>query len=123
MEVEADDDFNIASGLNEAKDSKVVERQLVRTCLKLSETEVNVKLFSKMVKNGVATNDVRNFVAKQALLKSSNHCLDPVLIRRAMRNKLVDACSLARSLRLKKMELEKVLRYERWRDSRNSTCT
>ena len=56
--------------VTEVNDPEVVERQLQSTCFKLNETEVNIRLFSKMLENGVATNDVRSFVMKQAKLKS-----------------------------------------------------
>ena len=46
------------------RDSKKVEERLEVTCKKLSETEVNIRLFDKMVRHGVATNDVRAFVTK-----------------------------------------------------------
>ena len=43
-------------------DPEEVERHYKRTCKKLTEAEVNCAIFNKMVKSGVATNDVHNFV-------------------------------------------------------------
>ena len=112
MEIEADAILNCSNDLQEAKDPEVVERQLVTTCERLNKAEVKIKLFTKMMKNGVATNDVRHFVSNQAFLKSCDHKLDQSMIKKAMKNKLVDACSQARELRLKKLELEKTLKSE-----------
>ena len=94
----------------EVNNQKVVERQLEETCVKLSEVEVNIRLFSKMKKNGVATNDVRCFVAKQAKLKSSNHRVNIELTKKAMKSKFIDACNQARRLRHRKAELSNLLR-------------
>ena len=86
--------------------AQVVEEQLEKTCKKLNETEVNIRLFNKMVRNGVATNDVRNFVSKQAELKSMNHEINCSLTKKAMKSKFIDACALARKLRYRKTELK-----------------
>ena len=93
------------SDLIEVNDPEVVERQLQSTCLKLNETEVNIKLFKKMLENGIATNDVRNFVTKQAKLKSTNQELNLQLLKNAMKSKYTDACRVAHMLRRKKNEL------------------
>ena len=49
-----------------SKDPKQVEEQLKRICKRLNDTEVNIDLLKRMVKKGVETNDVKNFVAKQS---------------------------------------------------------
>ena len=81
----------------EASNVKEVERQLEMTCLKLSETEINIRLFKKMVVGGVATNDVRNFAEKQALLKTMDNRVNLQLVKKAMKSKLADAYTLAHS--------------------------
>ena len=35
--------------------SKRVEQQLLETTVKLTEAEINISLFSKMIRNGIAT--------------------------------------------------------------------
>ena len=94
----------------DVKDPKMVEEWLEQTCKKLSETEINIGLFSKMIRNGVATNDVRNFVQKQARLKCTNQKMCLAMSRKAMKNKVVDACSLAHKLRKQKIELCNLLK-------------
>ena len=42
----------------------MVEKRLSGVCLKIRETEVKIDTISKMVREKVATNDVRNFVKK-----------------------------------------------------------
>ena len=91
------------------KNAKDVEELLEKTCMKLSETEVNIRLFGKMARNGVATNDVRNFVSNQAALKREDHEINNSLTTKAMKNKFVDACALARRLRHQKCELRNLL--------------
>ena len=53
---------SVTSGpCSRAKNAEEVEELLENTCNKLNETEVNIRLFNRMVRNGVATNDVRNY--------------------------------------------------------------
>ena len=94
---------------SEVNNAKEVEEQLIETCVKLDETEVNVRLLDKMIRNGVATNDVRNFVTKQAGLKRMNGEINYALTKKAMKSKFVDACSLARKLRKTKTILKNLL--------------
>ena len=102
--------FRLTSDLsNEVNSAKMVEEQLIETCVKLNETEVNVKLLSRMIRNGVATNDVRNFVTKQAGLKRMDGEINCALTKKAMKSKFVDACSLARELRKSKAMLRNLL--------------
>ena len=110
MREEALTDSSVTSDPEWVNNSKMVEERLNLTCKKLCETEVNIRLFSKMVRHGVATNDVRNFAAKQAMLKSINHKMNAELVRRAMKSKLTDACSLAHRLRVEKVKLCNLLR-------------
>ena len=86
-----------------------MEEQLKGVCRKLNETEAIVEMFSQMVSNGVATNDVRNFVVKQSNMKKSDNKYDLKLSKAAMRRKLNDACAQASRLRRKKRELESLL--------------
>ena len=110
MREEANSNVIVTSDPNGVNDSKKVEERLALTCKKLCETEINIRLFSKMVRHGVATNDVRSFVANQAMLKSTNHRMNMDLSRKAMKSKFIDACNLARRLRKEKIELCNLLR-------------
>ena len=60
-----------------------MEEQLKGVCRKLNETEAIVEMFSQMVSNGVATNDVRNFVVKQSNMKKSDNKYDLKLSKAA----------------------------------------
>ena len=101
---------DISSDLTtEVKNAKDVEELLERTCRKLCETEINIRLFSKMTRNGVATNDVRNFVSNQAMLKTEDHEINGSVAKKAMKSKFVDACAQARRLRFQKCELRDLL--------------
>ena len=42
--------------------AKPAVKLLKKTCIKVAEVEENVSLFTKMTRNLVATNDVRQFV-------------------------------------------------------------
>ena len=64
------------------KCAKKVEELLEKTCRSLNETEVNIGLFGKMIRNGVATNDVRSFVSNQAELKRADHEINRSLTRK-----------------------------------------
>ena len=86
---------------------KRVEKQLLETVVKLTETEMSISLFSKMIRNGIATNDVYNFVNKQCGLRKASNKIDYKLLRVTMRQKLNDACSYANRLRRKKEDLKK----------------
>ena len=110
MREEAVTNGSVTSDPDWVNNSKKVEERLELTCKKLCETEVNIRLFSKMVRHGVATNDVRNFAAKQAMLKSMNHKMNADLVRKAMKSKLTDACNLAHRLRVEKVKLCNLLR-------------
>ena len=89
-----------------------VERQLGRVCRKLNVEEVNIGLFRRMIRTGVATNDVRSFTEKQQKLKSSKVKSNGVLLKTAMRLKLNDACSTADKLRREKKRLRESLQKE-----------
>ena len=79
-----------------------VEELFRRTCSKLTEAEVNCSMFLKMIKSGVATNDVRNFVNKQCKMKKADQRMNLNLTKCAMRSKLNDACRSANRLRQEK---------------------
>ena len=49
-----------------------MEKRLSRVCRKIKETEVKARLFDRMVREDVATADVRNFVHNQTKLKRVN---------------------------------------------------
>ena len=104
---------SVTSGpCSRAKNAKEVEELLEKTCNKLNETEVNIRLFNRMVRNGVATNDVRNFVSNQAELKRMDHRMNDSLTRNAMKEKFIDACALARKLKQEKKALKDLLKSE-----------
>ena len=60
---------------------KSVEKQLKETTFKLAETQAVIDLFSRMVKSGIATNDVYSFVMKQSALRKASKKLDTKLLR------------------------------------------
>ena len=78
---------------------KTVEEQLLKTTRLLIDTESNIALFSKMIKHGLSTNDVYNFVRNQSDLRKSSNRVDYKLMKNNMRQKLNDACSYATKLR------------------------
>ena len=86
-----------------------VEKQLFRVCKKLKETEVKANMFGRMVKSGVATADVRNFVSKQAKLKRVDKHVHIPIVRQAMKDKYSDTLKVARGLRNSKREIVDVL--------------
>ena len=89
-----------SASYNEAgQDPKQVEEQLMKVCERLRVTEVNIGMFSRMIKTDVATNDVRNFVLKQSNMKKASDKFDMRLCKSIMKRKLNDACALASSLR------------------------
>ena len=55
--------FNVAEPAQH--NPKTVECQLEWTYVKLAATEANAELFTTLIDLGLATNDVKNFVAKQ----------------------------------------------------------
>ena len=81
-------------------------------CRKLSVTEINIGLFNRMLKNKVATNDVRNFSDKQHGLKHTYSGTDWKISKVAMSQKLRDAYSTAGRLRKEKKEVKEILRKE-----------
>ena len=98
-----------ASIVPAGQDPKLVEEQLKKVCERLRITEVNIGMFSQMVKNEVATNDVRNFVAKQSNMKKASEKFDMKLCNSVMKRKLNDACALASRLRSSKNRLRVIL--------------
>ena len=88
-------------------DHKKVEKQLKDVCTKLNETEANINMFGHMIRNGIATNDVRNFVSKQSDMKRMSNKYDQRLSKTAMRRKINDAC--AQALRLRRMKNDMLL--------------
>ena len=96
----------MASGLDvkttvpsaQSEGSNVVER-LRATMKRLAETESNKRLFQRMIERRVATNDVRNFVKKQADIKKAEHSMNLRMVKTSMRAKLLDTCALAKKLR------------------------
>ena len=94
------------------KDPVTVERQLKMICRKLNVTEINIGLFNRMIKNKVATNDVRNFSDKQHGLKHTYDGTRWQISKVAMTQKLRDAYSTAGRLRKEKRELKDTLLNE-----------
>ena len=89
-----------------------VEKQLFRVCKKLKETEVKASMFGQMVKRGVATADVRNFVNNQAKLKRADNHIHIPTVRQAMKVKFSDTIASANELRASKKEITEVLNNE-----------
>ena len=96
----------MTTSLNE-KSAKTAVKLLRRTCKKIAEVESNVKLFTKMTKFSVATNDVRSFLCNQIQSKRVNKKLNSKSIKHLMRQKLNDACSQLNILKQKRVKLRK----------------
>ena len=93
--------------LAEECDKKSVEKRLKEISFKLTETESNIKLFLKMIRTGVATNDVRSFLQKQTGMKRSTKRIDKKTLKSSMKSKLQDALVYARALRQDANKLRK----------------
>ena len=89
--------------------NKSVVKQLKENTLKLTEAEATIKLLSRMVRTGIATNDVYSFVRNQCKLRKASNKLDHRLIKSTMRQKLNDACAFASRLRQAKGRLRQSL--------------
>ena len=91
------------SNLNVAGQSlhsnKTVECQLEEIFEKIAATEANIYLFNTLIGLGLATNDVKNFVAKQTIHKRVSKAPDSRVQKAAMKSKLVDACAFVKRLR------------------------
>ena len=74
----------------EHSDVREVEKQLKRKNKALSELESKVKLFQRMIRNGVSTPDVDSFLRKQTKLKATKNKPSEALRKAAMRSKLDD---------------------------------
>ena len=88
---------------------EMVEKQLAKVCKDLIIAEVRADLLGRMVREGVATADVRNFVGKQAKLKRANKKVHLPVAKHAMRDKFNDTVAAAEGLRKKKKCLTEVL--------------
>ena len=87
--------------------TKTVECQLGMTLDKIAATEANVELFEKLLKLGLATNDIKNFILKQSAQKRILCKPDFKVLRSAMRSKLSDACAFLKRLRRLRDTLKK----------------
>ena len=91
------------------RDPSTVEKQLLKVCRKLNVTEVNIAMFHRMIKEKVATNDVRSFAVNQQLLNRYRKGTDLKLSKVAMQQKLHDAYSTVNALRAEKRILRREL--------------
>ena len=87
--------------------AKPVVTQLKETYKKLAVAEANVEMLTKMTKNMVGTNDVRNFVCKQVDMRRVNKSFDRKTIKKLMKKKWEDACAFASRLQRQKTNLKK----------------
>ena len=76
-----------------------MEKLLKDTVFKLTETNANVRMFRRMIKERVATNDIRTFLSSQMAMKRAPSKLDLKLLKQLMRSKLNDLCAYAKRLR------------------------
>ena len=83
----------------------MVEKRLANICLKIKETEVKIGFFRHMVRDGVATADVRSFVEKQAKLKRVDQNVHAPTVRQAMKSKLIDTIASLELLKKSKRDL------------------
>ena len=93
---------NLDSVPVQAPRTKTVEGRLLETLYKLAVTEGNLHLFSTLRKLGLSTNDVTNFVSKQASHKKVKLEIDAKGRAAAMKSKIVDASAHAKRLRQEK---------------------
>ena len=101
---------------------KAVVSKLVRNWRQLNASECNVKLFQKLISNGISTRDIHSFVMKQADLRKIHKGLDKPMSVAAMRSKLKDACAFSvrqrRSVNKLKKELLQVIGNKRFKHKR-----
>ena len=88
---------------------RTVEERLRNVVLKLAEVDSNTEMFRVMIRDGVATNEVRSFVSKQTAMKRTTNKIDKSLIRSIMRSKLRDSCAYATRLRQRRGRLKEQL--------------
>ena len=88
---------------------RTVEERLKSVVLKLAEVDSNTEMFRVMIRDGVATNEVRSFVSKQTAMKRTTNKIDKSLIRSIMRSKLRDSCAYATRLRQRRGRLKEHL--------------
>ena len=84
-----------------------VDSQLMKICRKLAIVEANVELLSKMTKNCVATEDVRNFMDNQRSKHGVRKSLNKKAIKNIMSQKYRDASVVASRLRQDRCRLRK----------------
>ena len=76
-----------------------LENAYRKVCMSIAETEANINMFNRMIREGVSTNDIRHFSVKQAeqcrVYKKTNLCIEKV----AMKSKRTDALALVKRLR------------------------
>ena len=98
MKVEADKDLTVRTTPCTRASAKPVVRQLKEVYGKLALTEANIELLTRMTREAIATNDIRNFVRKQMSMRRVKTGLDKKIKKKLMKQKLDDACMLATRL-------------------------
>ena len=88
---------------------RTVEERLRNVVLKLAEVDSNTEMFRVMIRDGVATNEVRSFVSKQTAMKRTTNVIDKSVVRSIMRSKLRDSCAYATRLRQRRGRLKEQL--------------
>ena len=87
-----------------SKGPRLVEKRLSEVCFKIKETEVKTGFFKRMIKEGVVTADVRNFVGKQAKLKRVDRQIHAPTARQAMKSKFSDTVASLEVLKKNKVQ-------------------
>ena len=85
--------------LTESRQIKTVECQLEMTFNRIAVTEANIELFGTMLRLGLATNDVKNFIHKQSNQKRVLSKPDFKVQKSAMKSKFSDACAYLKRLK------------------------
>ena len=78
-------------------------------CVSIVETETNIIMFNRMLRKGLATNDVASFAMKQAARKKVYVEPDKKVIKAAMKSKRADAIAWLKRIRLTKFNTRKQL--------------
>ena len=80
-----------------------------KICIQIAETETTVKMFNKMIRCGVCTNDVKSFSMNQASLRRVHKNTSPRIEKAAMKAKRQDALAHVKRLRQERYILRKSL--------------
>ena len=93
----------------EQSDVSKVEKLLKGKNKALSELESREKLFRRMIKTGISTPDVSNFINKQIEQKQTQTLSNSRLRKAAMKSKLDDVISTIKKMKMERRDLKREL--------------